>query len=285
MRLFKAYFLFSILLLPIFAFAQEAETDALKLQLQNSKEDTSKVELLLKLSENYYRTNPFEAVQYTTQAINLSKILEYPSGEAYGLKYMGLVNYRQDEYVQAVRYWEQALEIFERIGEKEGIANMLTNLGVIYSTQGNEARALESYFKSLKLAEEIQDTGRIVATLNNIGLVYTSNISTQNLALENYQKGLELSEKINYYEGIGSTSDNIGEFYYNTNDYNTALTYFEKSLEAYRKTKSTNITTTLTYLGKIYTSRKEFQKAIKFQEEAYKISEKSGTRWSWQKPR
>jgi serine phosphatase RsbU (regulator of sigma subunit) len=278
MRKIKEIILLLFLLFPILIFAQNNQLDNLKAALKTAEEDTAKVNILVSLSEQLYMTSPLEAMQYCSEAIALANQLKYKSGEAYALKYAGLINYFQGQYVQVVRNWEMALKIFEEIDEKDGIANILSNLGVVYSNEGNDSRALELYFKALKLAEEINDTIRKITTYNNIGLIYSRKTTSENLALENYLQALELSEIKMWYDGIGSTSLNLGELYYKQGNSSTALEYFEKSLAAYRNTNTVNITNALTYIGKIYVIRKDYPAAIRYQEESYRIAEKMGAK-------
>ncbi len=283
MRFIKIFVLFTFHIFPFLIVAQNPQLDRLQASLKTSAEDTAKVNILLALSEQLYMNSPIEAMQFSSEARSLANQLGYKSGQAYALKYIGLINYFQGDYVKVVRNWEQALEIFEAIEEKEGIANMLSNLGVVYNNQGNDARALELYLRSLKLAEDIRDTIRLISTFNNIGLIYSKKKSTEELALQNYLRALELSEIKEWYDGIGSTYLNLGELYYNRKDYSTALDYFEKSLAAYRQTNTVNITNALTYIGKIYVIYNDFPAAIKYQEESYKIAEKMGARWEMAK--
>jgi serine phosphatase RsbU (regulator of sigma subunit)/Tfp pilus assembly protein PilF len=276
MRIIKGQVLILLLFFPIFLNAQNSDLEDLKSDLLVAKEDTAKVNILLSLSQQLCNSSPNEAMQYSSEAKTLAIQLKYKSGEAYALKYIGLINFYLGKYVHAYQNWEQALKIFEETEDKKSIANMLSNLGVVYSTEGNDAKALEYYLKALKLAEEINDTIRKITTFNNIGLIYSKKKASENLALENYLQALQLSEIMEYYDGIGSSSLNLGELYYKQENYSTALEYFEKSLSAYRNTNTVNITNALTYIGKIYVIRKDYTSAIRYQEESYRIAEKLG---------
>lgn len=275
---FRRNFLSVLLSLSALVVAQDQQISDLVLKLSEASEDTSKVHLLLDLSDSLYSSNQVDALRYSMEAQSLSTELGYILGEAYALKYIGLVNFIQGEYVQSAKNWEQALVLFEDIENIEGTANMLSNLGVIYNNQGNEARALELYLESLKLAREIQDTIRMITTINNIGLIYSKKVTEGSTAVEYFQEALDLSKNINYYEGIGTTNQNLGELYFNQGDESAALEYFSQALIAYRTAKSVNITNALTYLGKIYANRKEFETALRYQEESLEIAEQFGAK-------
>jgi serine phosphatase RsbU (regulator of sigma subunit) len=285
MRILKVKIFLILILFSAIINAQEIQPDKLKSLLNTTKEDTAKVNILLSLAKQYYMTTPQEAINFSHEALELAKKSNYPYGEAYAYKYIGLVNYFQGHYVEAVTNWEQALKVFEEIDDKEGMANMLSNLGVIYNNQGNDARALSSYFKSLKLAEEINDTLRKISALNNIGLLYSRQTATENLALDNYLKALHLSEAIEYNHGIGSSYINLGELCIKQKKYSDALDYEEKSLAAFRLENSVSATNPLIQIGKIYVTLKNYKEAIIYLEEALKIAEKFGAKLEMAKAR
>jgi len=278
MRLFKILALLTPFLFPFLLKAQSTQMEVLQANLKTAVEDTAKVNLLLSLAKELYMTAPEDAVKYSLEATELANKLNYLSGEAYALKYIGLVEYFQGQYVEAITNWEQSLRIFEEIDDKEGIANMLSNLGVIYNNQGYDARALSMYLKSLKLAEEISDTLRIISALNNIGLLYSKQKDTENLALDYYQQALNLSEAIDYNHGVGTSSINLGELYIKQKKYSDALVSEEKSLAAFRLENSVSVTNPLIQIGKIYVTLEEYDAAKVYLEEALKIAEKFGAK-------
>ena len=91
--------------------------------------------------------------------------LEYPKGEAYALKNMGLVYYTRAQYKETLDYWIQSLQIFENTKDDIGISNLLSNIGAIYINQGADAKALEYMLRSLQLAEKTGDTLRMITAL------------------------------------------------------------------------------------------------------------------------
>ncbi len=278
MRLFKILVLLTPFIFPFLLKAQNTQLDKLQADLKTAGEDTVKVNILLSLAKELYMTTPKDAIKYSQEARVLANKLDYPSGEAYALKYIGLVDYFQGQYVEAITFWEQSLRIFEEIDDKEGIANMLSNLGVIYNNQGYDARALSMYLKSLKLAEEITDTLRTITALNNIGLLYSKQKDTENLALEYYLQAWQLSESIEYNHGVGTSSINLGELYIKQKKYSDALVAEERSLAAFRLENSVSVTNPLIQIGKIYVTLEEYDAAKVYLEEALKIAEKFGAK-------
>jgi tetratricopeptide (TPR) repeat protein len=75
--------------------------------------------------------------------------------------------------------------------------------------------------------------------------------------------------------GIGTVCVNIGEIYFHKESYDTALLYYEKSLNAFRKSNTGNLPYTLINIGKVYMKRVDYKKAIEAQKEGYQIAKQS----------
>ena len=254
---------------------QNPTIDSLKLVLANAMEDTSKVNILIAICQNEYRSSPDHAILYGNEARILSEKLDYQRGLANAYKYIGMGYYFKGDYWETINYWQQSLTSFEAIADKVGIANILNNIGAVYTNEGDDTKSLEYHLRSLKTSEEINDTLRIATSMINIGLIYLKNPSTHDKALEYYLTALPLSEQIENNDAVGTAAVNLGEIYFQREDYDTALFYYEKSLAEFKKSNSGNVPYTLTSIGKVYMKRGDFQRAIELQQEGYEIAKQS----------
>jgi serine phosphatase RsbU (regulator of sigma subunit) len=252
--------------------AQNTIADSLKKVLETSKEDSLKVDLLISICRNEYRSSPDSAIIHGNIALGLSEKLNYRKGIANALKYIGMGHYFLENYTETINSWQKSLSSFEAINDKVGVSNILSNLGALYANQGDDVKALEFHLRSLKAAEEAKDTLRIVTSMINIGIVYLNKPGTHNIAIRYYLSALPLSEKLGNNDAIGTAAVNLGEIYFQREAYDTALFYYEKSLNAFRKSNSGDVPYTLSNIGKVYMKRGDFQKAIKFQLEGYEIA-------------
>ena len=184
--------------------AQDGIIDSLKVVILSAEDDTIKVQNMILLSRNLAGIDNPNAIYYATRARDLAITLDYQSGLANALKYIGMGYYRQSEYVQAVNYWDESLAVFREIGDKVGEANILSNLGALNSDQGDETRGAEYYLKALAIAEEVKDTMRIGTVLFNIGFAYSKKEATYGKALDYYARALPLFEQLDYQDGIRS---------------------------------------------------------------------------------
>ncbi len=134
---------------------------------------------------------------------------------------------------------------------------------------------LEYYLRSLKAAEEAADSSRIAIASVNIGTTYLKNTETHDKALGYYLSVLSFIETQGTKAALGTVSANMGDIYYEREDYDTALYYYEKSLNAFRQSNVGNIPYAMTSIGRVYMKRREFQKAIEYQNEGYEIAKQS----------
>jgi len=255
--------------------AQNTNVDSLKLVLRSSKEDTTKVNTLISICKNEYRSLPDSAIVYGNEALSLAKKLNFGKGLAYAYKYIGMGYYFLGNYSETIKSWQQSLSNFEAINDKVGVSNILSNLGALYANQGDDVKALDFHLRSLKAAEESKNTLRIATSMINIGVIYLNNPKTHDLSLKYNFSALPLSEKLGNNDAIGTVCVNIGEIYFQKEAYDTALFYYEKSLTAFRRSNSGNVPYTLTNIGKVYMKRGDFKKAIEVQQEGYKIAKQS----------
>ena len=258
--------------------AQTREADSLKSLLKSAKEDTTRVNSLIALSGTLLRSNSGEALRYANEAKTLADKLGFRKGQAYALKSIGMGYYFQGNYIETLLYWQQSLETFQSVGDKLGIANMLNNLGAVNFNEGDDEKAIDFYLESLRVSEEIGDKLRIATALVNIGAVYFNKKGTHDRALQYYLKALPLSEELGDHDAIGTSAVNMGEIYLERGDDKSALFYFEKALNAYRKSENGNVPYALNNIGKVYAKRREFLKAIGYQTEAYQLAEKLNAR-------
>jgi serine phosphatase RsbU (regulator of sigma subunit)/tetratricopeptide (TPR) repeat protein len=260
-------------------FSQKQDLQSMIKTVKEGRDDTVKVNMLISICDSVFRVKPEESIQYGTQALELSRKLNFRKGEAYALKYIALGYYIPANYILAIEYFQQALEIFEEINDKKGTANMLGNIGVIYNNEGNDTKALDYYLRSLNISEEINDSVRAITALGNIGLIYSKKEATMDQAQDYYLRALRLADKLDYQLGIGTNTLNLGELLLKKGDYQDALKYFERSLVANTKTNATGyISSSLINIGKIYALRKDYDNAIKSQEKALNLAEQNDSK-------
>lgn len=274
----KAILYIIIVLIANISFSQNNEIDSLKAILETAKSDSNKVNTLITLSSNFYRTSPSEAIRYGTTAWELAEQIYFTKGVGYALKSIGMGHYFQGNYIDALVSWQQALNTFQSVDYKLGVANILNNLGAVYFNEGDDTKAIEYYLESLKVSEEIGDKLRIATALVNIGAVYFNKEATHDMSLGYYFQSLPLSEELDDQDAIGTATVNMGEIYLARDNVDSALYYFDRALTAYQKSKSGNTPYALNSIGKAYAKKDDFNNAENYQKQAIELAESNSAR-------
>ncbi len=269
----KYFFLVTLIvfhLLP--GFAQDHTEDSLIAIIETLKDDSTKVNTLNDLSYSLWDTKPDMSIMYAMEASDLASKIKFRKGVAYALKNMGMAYFAKSDYISVLENWEQSLAVFDSIGDKAGVSNILNNMGSVYFDQGDNASAVEYYIRAIKVAEEIGNKLRMASAYINIGSIYSEDAETYENALEYFSLALKLSEELGEYDIVGTSSVNLGELFYKLENYDSALFYYERSLDAFEIDGSGTIPYALNRIGILYSTRGEFPSSVKFHEDAYAIA-------------
>ncbi|HQX72086.1 MAG TPA: adenylate/guanylate cyclase domain-containing protein [Chitinophagaceae bacterium] len=260
----KFVFCFPLFFISLLIFSQPATTDI--------PGDTTRVNSLLQQSKENFTNDPDNAISLANEAKALADRIDFQKGKALALKNIGIVYYFQGKHLEALDYYTQSLEVFKIIGDNSGIANLYSNIGVVYYDRGDDAKALENYLQSLKFSELAGDKFRILIALNNVGGVYNIKPATYDKALEYYLKALSISEELGKMEESGTICVNIGTIYFEKDNDEQALFYFNKSLKAYGDSEGS--LNAYNGLGKIYRKEENYELALQNHQKALALAEK-----------
>ncbi|MFS4492937.1 tetratricopeptide repeat protein [Maribacter sp. 2308TA10-17] len=116
----------------------------------------------------------------------------------------------------------------------DGQAYGLNELGRKYRNTSQFSKAIKLHEKALKIAEADEDLEFKVASLNYLGVVYRRTSSIR-AAMDYNQKALELAESVknpstSLKRSINVSVNCIGNLYQMLEQYDKAITYFEKSI-------------------------------------------------------
>ena len=296
----KNNILLIVLFLSAFAYGQN---DSLINLLKKSKADSSKIDILIQLSENIenidtaliYAEKAMEVAElngdnsliaksnlnigslynqlgFQEKAISYFNIAEkYYKQENANKQLIGIYNKKgyayevSGDYKSAGEYYLKAYSIVEEIGTDVEKARTLNSIGSVYFAQKNYEGAIEYWEKALKIVKKIDYKRGISAILSNLGNVYLENeYKNLDTALYFYEDALKISEDIKDSTGIGFKLNNIGNLYIEKEDYNKALDYYNRALKIKQAMSDYNgVTSTLYNIARIYEKQKKLDLALK----------------------
>lgn len=270
----------SLVILLFFSFGwrtvypQSAQTvDSLLLKLYQEPKDSSRIEILLRLSETFQQSgNEFErAREYLEDALSISEMLTNKSIKVKVLNALGSLYRNYSKYNEALKYHNDALSIAREIGDKHQEAFSLNYIGVVYRRIDNHAFASEYHLKALLLAEAINDSFNISIACNSLGNIFSFN-GRYDESLNYFSRALAIAKDRNNLLGLAMNYNNIGEVYEYKKEYKRAADYYKWSLEINRRISSEKgIAINYNALGKIELYLGNYRKALDYFEKALKI--------------
>jgi len=246
--------------------------DSLKSELIKAQ-GKEKIEILHKLTREYWSIDPEEAMKYAGIAYESSLASNDSTNMALALKNTGIIYYFTGENKLALNYYEKALKIFTMRSDKKGISSCVNNMGIIYKDLGNYEKALESYQKSTEIDYQLKDEEALASTLGNIGEIYHLQ-GLYDKAISYYKNSLALEIKYKNYDGIGESFMNIGAVYQENDSYNESMENYNYALVIFKKTGNMNrLALTCHNLGQLYYSLKDYYKSFIYANWSYKLSQ------------
>jgi signal transduction histidine kinase/CheY-like chemotaxis protein/Tfp pilus assembly protein PilF len=229
MSRFSTFIVIGFLLFTRSASSQSRTIDSLH-ALLNSARDTTRVNLLNKLSSAHWYLDAQKTIDYGKEAVQLARALNFKKGLTSAYNNTGVGYYQQNKYEQAIEWYTKALEMHRELRNYKGEGWVLSNIGLIYGKQGAHATAVEYYLQSLQIWDKYHEEIEKASVFDNIGNVYNDQ-EEYDLALENYFKARKIQKKLLCSGHDQSmTLSNIGTAYLGKKNYREALKYFLESL-------------------------------------------------------
>ncbi|WP_395052013.1 tetratricopeptide repeat protein [Flavobacterium sp.] len=230
------------------------------------KEDSLKVNVLNDLGYAFRDINANEHLKYCTQALKLSKNLNYLYGniEAHrniGVYYLGVDNKKSNEYFEYV---------LKNTKNKSQIAKAYLGKGFINSREGNFPKALDYYFKGLKFAEEGKDYQIQGKILTNIGTIY-QNSGDYEKAISHFKKAIEFNDKHKNLAEVYMELHNVSSCYSSLKQYDKALKHAQEAEKVSDKLgilKFKNTTNDLK--AGIYVDQEKYEQALEIYKKSLK---------------
>ena len=244
--------------------------DDLVSQLSKAKSDTTKLRLLVELSD-VCELNEIE--KYTNQAILLAdKLLlekKYNKNsiliqKATAINNLAFLNHTLSKSDRAVLEYQKSLEIFEEVDDTNGIIMACNNIAMLEKDLGHIDITIKLLDRALDLSLKSNNVEMLQMTHTNYSSIYVR-MGLINKALEHAYKGLKIQEEIGNDYGKGYALNNIASLFFMQKDLKKAEEFFLKSLEVRTKIKDeVGISTIYNNLAKVYEEQNLNDKALEY---------------------
>jgi len=205
--------------------------DSLKRLLNKSKEDTSKVKLLIALTLEYEDHDMKKAMAYAKESGLLSNKLNYTAGKLKYNKRMMYIFATLTQHDSAIWYGKQILKIATETKDSLTMGIAYFTLGERYNFKSDYETGIAYSLKGVRLIERLDTSSRTRATLN-------ASMAANYLMIKDYKKAVEFGKKAEMldrknknYKSLASTLLNLGNAY-------DGLGQDTKAIEAYKESLS-----------------------------------------------
>ena len=210
----------------------EQKQDSLLRILKTSGYDTTRVNVLNKLSVEYRNEDYKKTMSYAEEALKLAEKIKYKKGMAASLTNIGMAYFRQHDYIKSREYLDRSYKILEELNDDIGIGNYYNATGDIFLQQGLYDNATKYYNQALGIFTKSNVLTGIVRCNNNIG--YTFYLREKYArAMEYYIKSLNFAEKSKDNKEIANCYINISNVLNAQADYANAIQYLGKSVKIF----------------------------------------------------
>ena len=192
-------------------------TDSLERALMVAQQDTNKVNLLNKISDNFDGLDFDSARVYGNQALELSKALLWGKGTVNGYNNIGTICQCLGNYPEATRNFKIAIQFAMSIAYPHGAVAGYCNLGCVDANTGNYPSALEHFFSAMKVAEKNGDDYAVAVCCENIGNIYDIQCDYAD-ALKYYDLSIAKNGLVGNRKVLAEQYNNVGLVYLHQHD-------------------------------------------------------------------
>lgn len=231
--------------------------DSLKKALYSMPADSTKVQTLIRLGQQYDSNRPDSALYYYGSAGRLSEQLHYPQGTLrYIANYTAVLNV-QGKFTQSLKLNLEAVSISKRYKLDRQLMKALINTGAVYQYTEHYQQAVAYYLQALPLVDSIGTSQERSLTYGNLCGLYR-NLKQSQSALRYARLSLTYGEKNNDNYAIAMACINLGNVLKDINKVGEAIAYIERARDIGLKLDDDNIQeTALINLGDAYLSLKQ----------------------------
>ncbi len=248
--------------------------DSLKAIIRTGKEDTTKINAINKLANQYRYREPKTSLIYAREGLKEAIEVKYKRGQGDAMHVLGSAHNYLSNFDSALFYYRKSLAIRTSLNDKHGISVSSNNIGLAYYNKGDLENALKYYLISSKMDDELKDKKGMASSYNNIGLIYM-NQRNFDKALEYYNYGLAIYEFLNDKQGAAGCYTNMGGVYYYKTQQNEAVLYFKKALKLYEEIDyKTGIASCCANIGEALNELKRPSEAMVYEKKAVEMERK-----------
>lgn len=209
-------------------FKYPSSSDSLRLLIDKTQSDTTKIRALTYLGLNY-KNSKEESLPLYKQAARIAQNSKDSGFLVYSYGNIATVYYYSTQYDSALHFMQMQLNIRRKLKNQEAYISALNNVGILYRKLNNLPGALECFQERLSYEQKYGDSLGVSEVYNNMANLYDQ-YGDREKALNLSKRSLALRIEFKDSAGMASSYNNIATTFNNLKQYDSAVYYFEKSL-------------------------------------------------------
>lgn len=195
--------------------------DSMRIVLSGAKDDTAKVQLLLKVGNALKETSLDDMLLYSNQAMELAVKLNDKKGMAGAYRNIGVVHYTRAEYNLALKNYRKGLELNRELGDRQNEGAALCNIGAVYLDISYFNKAMENFNEAKAILQKIDYKPFLAKTITNIGALHLRKAEYSD-AIDCYKQALELYTATDNKRGMADACNGLSLLYAKKHEYKMA---------------------------------------------------------------
>ncbi len=242
------------------SFAQD-KFDLMEQKVQTLPDDTSKVNLLIKLGEHFCAHENEKALMYLQEAYSISILLDYTEGIGKSLLWQGRVYYYKSNYQLAGKYLDKAKKPLESIGDIDALSFWYMAKAFNLQLTGDYVNAIEMFKQAIELSKQVNNKKRITVCYLEIGTTVLDR-GDVNTAMNYFREGLQLAKETGNKVVVANALASIATAYKSRGSLDSSLYYLRQALKIRTELKlERHIAASENSIGKILTEMGRYAEA------------------------
>jgi len=216
----------------------------------------------------------FKSPEYLYKALQLAEEAKNEYWLAETHRNLGIFYTQIGDFPKALEFLEKSLKVAEKINSPIFLGNICNNLGGVYLNLKDYLQAKKYFDKSIQIREQYQQYAALSGVYQNLSLVYAAQkdyVKAQDLL----EKALEISQQQSQNWTTFSIKINLANVLLRQNKLKKAEEILQENLPAIQKNGLKALEKDVMYnLAEVYKSKEDYQKALTYYER-YKVMEDS----------
>lgn len=243
-----------------------------------AQQDTERIDSLNLKSEQLYTTNVKKSLELSSKALELSKEIDYQSGEAFASMNLAIANDIQGNSKVAIKYFQRAIQLYKLEKDEENLSYCYSQLGICYFSQYQYSNANYYHQKAINLCKKLHLEEDLANALVNQGITFTYQDKAKEAEV-NFKQAIELYKKTKQLDGLGGAYNSLGKIYHDQKDYKKAIAYFERASANFKEYNNDyNLESAYLGLANCYFDLKQYPIAKDYSLKALKLSQEIGAK-------